>query len=84
MVPLLGRLNQLGRRKPTGVFLGALALVLAGLLLPGPVGGLLLLVLAGALGALLTVTWAHHDARTRLLRVIVLTLLVVLAVAKLG
>ncbi len=80
MNALLARLSRLNR---TGVFLGALALVLAGLLLPGPVGGLLLLVLAGLLAAVLTVTWAHHDPRTRPIRLAMLALLVVLAVIKL-
>lgn len=81
MQALLARLSRLNR---TGVFLATIALVLGGLLLPRPVGGVLLLVLAGALVALLTVTWAHHDGRTRLIRLAVVTLLVLLAMLKLG
>jgi hypothetical protein len=77
-------LVRLSRLNPTGVFLATIALVLGGLLLPGAVGGLLLLALAGALAALLTVTWAHHGTRTRVLRLAVLALLVVLAVIKFG
>jgi hypothetical protein len=76
---LLGWLSRVNR---TGVFLAVLALVLGGLLLPGPAGGLVLLVLAGGLGALLTVTWARHGSRTRLIRVAALTLLIGVAVIK--
>jgi hypothetical protein len=77
-------LARLSRLNPTRVFLGTIAFLLGGLLLPRPVGGLLLLALAGALAALLTVTWSHHAPATRISRVAILVLLVVLAVLKLG
>ncbi len=77
-------MNALSRLNRTGVFLATLALMLGGLLLPGAVGGLLLLALAGGLVALLVATWPHRDPRTRLMRLAVLALLVVLAAVKLG
>lgn len=78
--PLLARL---ARTNPTGVFLAALALVLVGLLTPGVVGGVLLLALAAALVALLRLTWAVQTPTTRLIRLIMLTVLVAVALAKL-
>jgi hypothetical protein len=78
-----GVLERLGRLNRTGVFLGTVVLVLAGLLLPGAAGAVLLLALAVALIALLRLTWPHHDQRTRVLRTAVLAILVVAAVAKL-
>ncbi|MEU4570021.1 DUF6703 family protein [Micromonospora sp. NPDC023956] len=78
--PLLARLS---RANPTGVFLAVLALVLVGLLAPGPVGGVLLLLLAAALVALMRLTWPVQTPRTRLIRLLMLTLLVAIALAKL-
>jgi hypothetical protein len=78
--PLLARL---ARVNPTGVFLAALALVLVGLLTPGVVGGVLLLVLAAALVALLRLTWPVQTPGTRLVRLVMLTLLVAAALTKL-
>jgi hypothetical protein len=77
---LLARLSQVN---PTTVFLAVLALVIAGLLAPGPVGGVLLLVIAGALAALLSVTWRFGTPRTRTFRVVILALLVALAIMRL-
>jgi energy-coupling factor transporter transmembrane protein EcfT len=77
---LLARLSQLN---PTTVFLAMAALVIAGLLAPWPVGGILLLAIAGALAALLSVTWAHGTPRTRAARAVILALLVALAVVRL-
>ncbi|WP_416902886.1 DUF6703 family protein [Micromonospora echinospora] len=78
--PLLARLSRVN---PTGVFLAALALVLVGLLTPGPFGGVLLLLLAAALVALLRLTWPVQTPTTRLIRLLMLTLLVAVALAKL-
>ncbi|WP_422755046.1 DUF6703 family protein [Micromonospora sp. WMMD708] len=75
--PLLARAN------PTSVFLATLALVLVALFAPGPVGGLLLLALAAGLGWLLTVTWPVQAPQTRLIRLVMLTLLVAVALVKL-
>ncbi|TYB98340.1 hypothetical protein FXF53_17705 [Micromonospora sp. WP24] len=78
--PLLGRL---ARVNPTAVFLITLALVLVALFAPGPVGGVLLLALAGGLVALLAKTWPVQAPQTRLIRLLMLTLLVAVALAKL-
>jgi hypothetical protein len=80
MSTLLARLHGLNR---TGVFLGALVLVLAALLLPGVAGAVAVLALTAVLAALLALTWPHHDPRTRVLRVGVLLVLLALGVAKL-
>jgi Family of unknown function (DUF6703) len=77
---LFARLNRLN---PTVVFLTVLVLVLGGLLLPRPYGGILLLALAGALAALLTTTWQRGSRQTRTARVVILTLLIVLMVYRL-
>ncbi|MGC9669296.1 DUF6703 family protein [Planosporangium sp. 12N6] len=77
---LLARLRQLN---PTTVFLVAAALVIGGLLAPRPFGGALLLVMAAALAALLTLTWGYGTSRTRVARVVILALLVALAVVRL-
>ena len=78
-----GTLARLNRMNRTGVFLGTVALVLTGLLLPGATGAVLLLALAAGLVALLRLTWPYHDARTRVVRLTVLMLLVLVALAKL-
>jgi hypothetical protein len=78
---LLARLNRLN---PTGVFLGALLLLLGLLFVPGVIGAALVLMLATALGVLLAVTWSHHPPQARALRLATLALLVVVAVAKLA
>lgn len=78
--PLLARL---ARANPTTVFLATLALVLVALLTPGVVGGLLLLALAAALVALLATTWPVQAPATRVIRLLMLTLLVTAALAKL-
>ncbi|MEU8263641.1 DUF6703 family protein [Micromonospora sp. NPDC048999] len=78
--PVLGRLARLN---PTAVFLAALVLVLVGLFAPGPAGGVLLLALAGLLVWLMTVTWPVQRPTTRLLRLLMLTLLIAVALVKL-
>lgn len=75
-------LTRLARANPTGVFLGALVLVLVALFAPGIIGGGLLLVLALALGALLVTTWPVQPPATRALRLVVLTVLVTAALVK--
>jgi hypothetical protein len=76
-------LVRLSRMNPTTVFLTIGVLVIAGLLLPRPIGGILLLALAGALAALLPITWAHGSPRTRIARVLILALLIALAIFRL-
>jgi len=68
---------------PTAVFLLTLALVLGALVVPAPVGGVLLLVLALGAAVLLVGTWARHRPPARALRLLALGLLVFLAVTKL-
>ena len=67
----------------TGLFLFALAVVLAGLFLPGLPGAILLLVIAAGLLAVLRITWQRLLPARRVMQVVVLAALVVLAVAKL-
>ena len=82
MTPSDHFLRRMSRVNPTAAFLGALVLFLAGLFLPGIVGALLLGVLAAGLGALTFTTWPVQSAPTRIVRVVLLTLLVVAAVSK--
>ncbi len=77
---LLTRLSRLNR---TAVFLSVTALVIGGLLLPRPYGGVLLLALAAVLAALLTVTWEYGNWQARVARVAILALLVALALFRL-
>jgi hypothetical protein len=77
---LLARLSQLNA---TTVFLTTGVLVLAGLLAPHPIGGIVLLLLAAALTALARVTWSLGTPRTRAARVLILGLLLVLAIVRL-
>lgn len=74
--------RRLARMPRALVFLVALALVLAGLFVPGPVGGALLLVLALAMGALLARTWPVTPPARRRVRAAVLLGLVTVAVVK--
>ncbi|TDC72263.1 hypothetical protein E1193_28115 [Micromonospora sp. KC606] len=78
--PLLARL---ARANPTSVFLATLVLVLVAFFAPGPVGGVLLLALAAALAWLAAATWPVQAPRARVVRLLVLTLLVAVALAKL-
>lgn len=74
--------NRLARVNPTAAFTGTLALLLAGLFLPGIVGALLLGLLAAGLIGLTATTWPVQTPATRVVRVVLLTLLVVAAVSK--
>lgn len=66
----------------TGVFLGALALVLVGLFLPGPLGGVLLLLIVLAFGGLLTLTWPRLLWPRRVMQLVVLALIVAVMIDK--
>jgi hypothetical protein len=74
--------ERLARVNPTRAFLAALALILAGLLLPGIIGGLVLLVLAAGMIALARLTWSVQAPQTRLVRLVLLTALVGIAILK--
>jgi uncharacterized membrane protein len=75
-------LQRLARLNKTFVFLLAAAVVFLGLFLPGIVGSAVLLVLAAALIWLLTKTWPVTPPATRVPRVLILLLLVVVAAYK--
>ncbi|MEU6077794.1 hypothetical protein [Micromonospora sp. NPDC047074] len=74
---------RLARANPTTVFLVTLVLALVAFFTPGVVGGLFTLLLAAAVAALLVTTWAVQTAQTRVIRLLVLTLLVAAGLAKL-
>jgi hypothetical protein len=74
--------RRLARVNPTRAFLAALVVVLAGFFLPGVVGGLLLLVVAVGLIALIRMTWSVQAPRGRVVRLVVLTALVGIALIK--
>jgi hypothetical protein len=75
-------LRRLARINPTTAFLVALAALLAGFLLPGIIGAALLVLLGAALGALTFTTWPVQKPPTRVVRLVLLSLLFGIAVAK--
>jgi hypothetical protein len=78
-----GPLPTLARISPTKVFLGALAVALLGLFLPGWYGALVLLAVVVGLGGLLGRTWSVTPPVARVLRILILALLLIIATAKL-
>jgi hypothetical protein len=64
---------------PTVVFLVGTVIVLAALFVPGPVGGVLLLLVAAVAAAVLMGTWNRLPLVGRAARVVILALLVVMA-----
>jgi len=76
-------LPRLTRISPTKVFLGALAVALLALFLPGWYGALLLLAVVVALGGLLGRTAPVTPPAARVLRVLILAIIVIIATAKL-
>jgi hypothetical protein len=75
-------LRRLARVNPTTAFVVALAVMLAGLFLPGIIGAALLLLLAAGLAALTFTTWPVQAPATRVVRVVLLVLLCAAVVAK--
>jgi hypothetical protein len=75
-------LRRLARINPTTAFLVALAVLLAGFISPGIIGGALLFVLAALLAALTFTTWPVQTPPTRAVRLVLLVLLIGIAVAK--
>jgi len=75
-------LRKLARVNPTTAFLIALAVMLAGLFLPGIIGAALLFVLALGLAALTFTTWPVQTPSTRVLRLALLVLLVAAVITK--
>jgi hypothetical protein len=76
-------LVYLARLPRTGVFLGALVVVLAGLFLPGAVGAAILVLVGVAMVALLTLTWPRLAPPRRIMQVVVLVLLAGIVLYKL-
>jgi hypothetical protein len=75
-------LVRLARVNPLAAFLATVVLVLAALFAPGIIGGALLLALALGLAALLVTTWPVQQPATRLIRALILTGLISVALAK--
>lgn len=75
-------LATLARMDRTKVFLGALAIALVGLFVPGPWGALVLYLVVAALAALLSVSWPVTPPVLRIFRLLVLAGLAAIATAK--
>ena len=75
-------LRRLARVNPTTAFVVALAVLLAGLFLPGIIGAALLFLLGAALAVLTFTTWPVQSPPVRAVRVTMLVLLFAAAVAK--
>ena len=75
-------LRRLSKVNPTVAFLVALAVLLAGLFLPGIIGAALLFLLGAGLVALTFTTWPVQSPGVRAIRVIMLALLFAAALAK--
>ena len=73
---------RLARANPTTVFLATLVLVIIAFFTPGVVGGLLTLLLAAGVTALLVTTWSVQTPATLVIRLLMLTLLVAAGLAK--
>ena len=82
MAPSENLLRRLARVNPTTAFVVALALMLAGLFLPGIVGAAVLFLLGAALAVLTFTTWPVQPPATRTLRAVMLVLLFAAVVAK--
>jgi hypothetical protein len=77
-----GLLDRLARINPTVAFVLALVVVVAGLLAPGIIGAALLFALGAGLAALTFTTWPVQTPPTRVMRLVLLTALFAVAVAK--
>lgn len=75
-------LRRLASVNPTTAFVLALAVLLAGLFLPGIIGAALLFLLVAALVALTFTTWPVQSPSTRAVRVLLLVLLFAAVIAK--
>jgi len=75
-------LRRLSKVNPTVAFLVALAVLLAGLFLPGIIGAALLFLLGAGLVALTFTTWPVQSVPVRAVRVTMLVLLFAAVVAK--
>ena len=82
MTPSDNLMRRLARVNPTTAFIVALAVMLAGLFLPGIIGAALLFLLGAGLAALTFTTWPVQVPATRVVRVVLLALLLAAVVAK--
>ncbi|MFF5082358.1 DUF6703 family protein [Actinoplanes sp. NPDC000266] len=82
MTPSDNVLRRLARVSPTTAFIVALAILVAGLFLPGIVGAALLFLLWLGLATLTFTTWPVQSPPTRVIRLIMLVLLLAAALAK--
>ncbi|XVV14233.1 DUF6703 family protein [Actinoplanes sp. CA-131856] len=82
MTPSDNVLRRLARVSPTTAFIVALAVLMAGLFLPGIVGAALLFLLGLGLATLTFTTWPVQSPSTRVIRLIMLVLLMAAVVAK--
>lgn len=79
-LPLITRLSQLPRAVP---FLLMLGLLVAGVVIAGPVGFVLMAVAATFVGWILYLSWPRLSGTERIMRLAVLLLAVTLAVVQL-
>lgn len=79
-LPLITRLSQLPRAVP---FLLMLALLVAGVVIAGPVGFILMAVAATFVAWILYLSWPRLSGTERIMRVAVLLLAIALAVVQL-
>jgi hypothetical protein len=75
-------LRRLARINPMTAFFAALALMVAGLFLPGIVGAALLFLLCAGLAALTFTTWPVQTGGTRVVRVVLLVVLLSVTILK--
>ena len=73
----------MNRLNPTVVFLVGTVVVLAALFVPGPVGGVMLLLVAGFAAVMTAATWSRLPLVGRGARLVILALLVVFALKRL-
>lgn len=69
---------------PLLAFLAVLAVFALGVWLGGPLGALLLGLLAAAIGVLLAVTWSRLSGSERAIRLLVLLVVIAIAFERLG
>jgi hypothetical protein len=80
--PTENLLRRLARLNPMTAFVVALVILLIGFFAPGIVGGALLFLLGAGLAALTFTTWPVQSPPTRVVRLVLLSLLFAAAVAK--
>lgn len=80
--PTSSLVHRLARINPTVAFVVALAVLLVGLFAPGIIGGALLFALGVGMAALTFTTWPVQTPPTRVARLVLLTVLFAVAVAK--